>query len=217
MKSMLPAMLFAILSVGAGAARAQDAVCGDVNDSGSVNASDSLLVLRKGVGQDVDLTCDCTPEFETRFDTSGPTILDNQTGLEWDKKDGADGNENPANPHDVDNGYAWTANSPAADGPAFSDYLSKLNGVSDGICYAGHCDWRLPTKAELETLVDPVCNIDPPCVVDPALLPTKLSPSWTNETLPDNPAGAWYVRFDSGTTSGGNKTVAQAVRAVRNR
>src|SRR5690348_4704480 len=33
-------------------------ICGDVDDSGNVNTSDALLVLRKGVGLDVDLPCD---------------------------------------------------------------------------------------------------------------------------------------------------------------
>ncbi len=32
-------------------------ICGDVNDSSSVNTSDALLVLKRGVGQDVTLDC----------------------------------------------------------------------------------------------------------------------------------------------------------------
>ena len=33
------------------------AVCGDVNDSGDVTATDALMVLQKAVGQNVTLTC----------------------------------------------------------------------------------------------------------------------------------------------------------------
>jgi hypothetical protein len=37
-------------------------VCGDVNDSGSVNTSDALLTLRRGVGQQVTLDCSAYDE-----------------------------------------------------------------------------------------------------------------------------------------------------------
>src|SRR5215468_6871665 len=37
------------------------------------------------------------------FVDQGLTVLDTCTHLEWEKKDGADGAEDPANPHDVDN------------------------------------------------------------------------------------------------------------------
>jgi hypothetical protein len=202
-------------------AAAGEPVCGDVNDTGTVNTSDALLVLRKGVGQVVELDCNCTPTFETRFDASGATIIDNQTGLEWDKKDGEDGIPDLANLHDVDNAYRWTAGtevgSIAADGPVFTDYIARLNGVSDGVCFEGHCDWRLPTRMELESLLDTACNGGPPCVVDPALLPTRNSPSWTSETVAGTPTVAWYVRFDSGNTNGNDKRLEQAARAVRNR
>jgi len=41
------------------------------------------------------------------FVDQGLTVLDTCTHLEWEKKDGADGAEDPANPHDVDNRNAW--------------------------------------------------------------------------------------------------------------
>ena len=34
-----------------------NAVCGDVNATGTVSATDALAVLKKGVGLDVTLTC----------------------------------------------------------------------------------------------------------------------------------------------------------------
>lgn len=39
-------------------------LCGDVNSSSTVNSSDALLVLRKGVGQDITLKCGDCPAVE---------------------------------------------------------------------------------------------------------------------------------------------------------
>jgi cysteine-rich repeat protein len=61
--------------------------------------------------------------YATRFDASGATIIDHQTGLEWEKKDsageassGCPGGPTCANAHDVDNYYVWSSSSTAPDG-----------------------------------------------------------------------------------------------------
>ncbi len=54
----------AILQEAVGSATACDAnpcIC-DVNDSGAVSAIDALVTLKKAVGQDVNLVCDCIPQ-----------------------------------------------------------------------------------------------------------------------------------------------------------
>lgn len=53
------AAAFLVLTV-VGAARASD-VCGDLNDSGNVNTSDALVLLKSAVGQDVELICEPGP------------------------------------------------------------------------------------------------------------------------------------------------------------
>lgn len=276
MKNVLFTAFLSALLVPAVAARAEAPVCGDVNDNGSINTTDALLVLKKGVGQPIDLVCtaydeqyeacqgeldqcmgaprcgnglvedgedcdlgdpgkddceslgfeagvlSCLPGctydtigcYETRFESLDNTIVDRRTGLEWEKKQGGDDIVNLSDPHDVDNAYTWSATAPAANGTVFTDFLAALNGVSNGECFEHHCDWRLPTTRELESIVEPDCEV-PPCVVDPVLLPTRLSPSWSNETYDANPLIAWYVRFDNGNTSANNKVMAFAVRAVR--
>lgn len=135
-----------------------------MDDNGSLVASDAQRVLRKSVGQDVSLVCECSGGgpvcgdgviegdeeceadnlgescaslgaaggtlrcaagcvldmsgcYDERFDTSGPTIIDRQTGLEWEKKkDHADGVPVLGNPNDADNGYTWTLAGSAPNG-----------------------------------------------------------------------------------------------------
>jgi len=95
----------------------------------------------------------------------------------WEKKDNAGGI------HDYLSEYTWSNNctSPYAsgcgpDGTAFTVFLATLNTPP---CFAGHCDWRLPTTAgsalgeftgqaaELESILDPGvvgCGSGSPCV-----------------------------------------------------
>ena len=46
-------------------------------------------------------------------------------------------------------GHREGPSSTAADGPAYTTFLATLN--SNG-CFAGQCDWRLPTRSELQTI-----------------------------------------------------------------
>jgi hypothetical protein len=55
--TVLVATLLMLSAVPATAGIPAAPVCGDVNDSGTVNTSDALAVLRKGVGQQVTLDC----------------------------------------------------------------------------------------------------------------------------------------------------------------
>ncbi len=58
MRKTILTMTWAAVLLHAGVTLAADPVCGDVNDSGTVSSTDALLVLRKGVGQDISLSCD---------------------------------------------------------------------------------------------------------------------------------------------------------------
>jgi hypothetical protein len=135
------------------------------------------------------------------IDNGDGTVTDLATGLQWEKKDGADGTPghgtaNLANPHDVDNGYAWSATGTARDGTAFTDFLSRLNDCTsnDGSTvtggFAGHCDWRLPTVTELATLLDPRapgCGSGRCCFpcIDPVFGPTAVGFHWSAVAVAD--------------------------------
>ncbi|MCA1807301.1 MAG: DUF1566 domain-containing protein [Actinobacteria bacterium] len=105
--------------------------------------------------------------YATRFDASGVTIKDHLTGLEWEKKTTSVGSaEDYGNPRDVDNIHSYN----------FASYaLDRLNGsIPNYTCYASHCDWRLPTLAELQTIrfPSPDCS-KAPCVIDGSFLPAQ--------------------------------------------
>lgn len=237
-------------------------VCGDVNASGGVNASDALLVLKAAVHQQVTLICgsgcgdgvvtegedcdvdvslvetceslgqgggllrcgvgctfDTTGCFAERFDTAGDTVIDRETGLEWEKKDSLNGVGDASNVHDADNTQSWSSTGTAADGTAFTAFVSRLNGSSNGTCYASHCDWRLPTVTEWQSiLVFPDCPAAP-CVVDPALLPIiEDGFYWSSTTDGAQPVSAVDVDLSSGSTDLlSDKENAFHVRAVRTR
>jgi hypothetical protein len=158
-------------------------------------------------------SCDTATRF---MDNGNGTIIDNLTQLVWEMKTTAIGSGvNLSDPHDVDNTYTWTAISTNADGTAFTDFLSNLNSAG----FAGQHDWRLPTVAELQTIVstDAIPCGTPPCIVDPIFVPTAWSDAdtWSGSTSQNDPSRVWEVSFISGYTAANAGTYSWHVRAVR--
>jgi hypothetical protein len=154
------------------------------------------------------------------LDNGDGTVTDTHTGLQWERKKKLDGTTNASSPRDADNQYTWSASGSAADGTAYTDFLATLNGG----CFAGHCDWRLPTFTELQTLVDPnqgVCAGGSGACIDPVFGPTSPEFYWTSSSRIESnlTTSAMLVDFgsliDLGKIGSLAKFRALGVRAVR--
>jgi hypothetical protein len=132
------------------------------------------------------------------------TVTDNLSSLQWEQK------TDDGSIHDKDDRYKWSAAGTAADGGAFTTFLAGLNGA----CFAGQCDWRLPTLAELATLIQTPCATE--ACVDPLLGPTVtfFDLYWSATTDVSWSTGAWGVQSGPHVTSRG-KPGLEFVRAVR--
>jgi Protein of unknown function (DUF1566) len=147
-------------------------------------------------------------EAQRYVDNGDGTVTDNTTHLMWEKKT-TDGSV-----HDVNNVYSWSATETKPDGMAFVGFLGTLNhnssdpntGNTIATCFANHCDWRLPTSAELIGIFDrtaPGCNAGGFCI-DPAFGPTSIHPCWSSTSQVSNVWYAWAVSLHDGFVQQGH-------------
>ncbi len=163
----------------------------------------------------------CTPAFKgsARFvDNGDGTVTDHYTGLQWETKVAGSGCT-----HCADDIYTWSSGTNFADGTAFTNFLPRLNDCfsTDAVLLqgglAGHCDWRLPTITELQTIVDintPGCGSV--LCMDPIFGPTPVNGSfcyWSSTDFDD--PDAWLMNFGNGTPEFEVKIYGYAVRGVR--
>lgn len=156
-------------------------------------------------------------------DNGDGTITDNNTGLMWEKK------SDDGSIHDWDNTYTWGMTTPpyTMNGTMVTTFLDTLNDVSGGgaSCFAGHCDWRIPNRNELQSIVNsetftPAVSAAfntacaPACTVLTCSC-TVPSNYWSSTTLTPIPDWAWFVYFDYGHDGGDGKNHLFFVRAVR--
>lgn len=179
-----------------------------------------------------------------RFIADDETVTDRLTGLVWEKKQTSVGSGiDETNPHDVDNRYTWSRRPPDVappsdtlppfeNGTAFTDFLAKLNAAG----FAKASGWRLPTLAELMTLMDASGTGMHAEFLDPPQKPASMlwaSSYWTSTSSPRFGEGpndcseasevAWDVMFTpgegmlpvAGSVNVDGKRDTRYVRAVR--
>jgi hypothetical protein len=146
-------------------------------------------------------------------------VRDNVTGLIWEVKQNKDEVQDYGNLHDADNSYTWYDNNPETNGgdAGTQDQYGRdtegfINALNEAN-YGGFNDWRLPTRKELDSIINYVRynpNIDTTYFPD-----TQSSEYWSSTTYANDTSIGWYVHFGSGSVNLGPKSYSYYVRAVR--
>ncbi len=144
-------------------------------------------------------------------------VRDNQSGLIWEVKKSEAGLRN------INNTYSWYDSDPNTNG----GWPGKANA---GICTGSDCDsesyikainaiklcglndWYLPSRFELNTIVDiSVLPLGPtfPKSYFPETMPGKY---WTDTTFSTRRAGVWIWNFESGSDYVTEKSEAHSIR-----
>lgn len=164
-------------------------------------------LLCAGTGQDGDVQAGATLSF---VDNGDGTITDTNTGLMWEKL------SDDGSIHDWDNLYTWE--------DAFAVKIAGLNSSS----FAGHSDWRVPNKRELQSFVDDSVP-GPPGPTVPAAFDngcsagctvttcscTKADGYWSSTTAAAFVGSAHGVSYLNGASGTNYKTGVAPVRGVR--
>lgn len=129
-----------------------------------------------------------------RFVDNGDfTISDLDTGLMWEMKTEDFGLR------DYRNTFSWSSTGTEPDGTLFTQFVPALNdcvspnGEAMTSGFAGYCDWRVPTVAELTSILTTGCTTGP--CIDPVFGPTANTMTYTATRLAAAPGWHWNVSF----------------------
>lgn len=130
------------------------------------------------------------PVDQILTDNGDGTVSDNTTGLMWAK----DGNGLGCNSGGL---------------LSFANAITWANGLS----FAGHTDWRMPTIREAHTIIN-FSGFNPP-VYNPPFVNMKPETYWTSTPHPLWSANGYYISYFDGRTTSQDKANALYVMAVR--
>jgi hypothetical protein len=213
--------------------------CADVNTSDSITAPDALLILKKAVGQPIELSCilrSTTPVTgqNTCFSAEGLDIPCTATGQDGELTLGLPRsfpNNEDGTVTDAVTGLVWELLS--ADGSVhdrnnlytWAEAQSKIAQLNNGE-FATYSDWRVPNFFELQSLVNfgnPASGsyhaFDNDCEAGCSSLQCSCPPTtgsiWSSTTPLNNKVYALKTSFVTGRADWELKTVSLTVRAVR--
>ncbi len=148
--------------------------------------------------------------------TSWSCVLDKKTSLVWEVKSEDAGLQYSLNT------YTWFDGTTGRDNGTFSkncywgkncntkSYVDDIN--KSGLC--SYADWRLPSRAELNSIVDYYSESD--TLIDSNFFPnTQMNNYWTSTTVKDNSKLAYEIPFFYGGSIARDKTIDTFVRLVR--
>ncbi len=144
-------------------------------------------------------------------------VRDNQSGLIWEAKKSEPGLQN------INNTYSWYDSDQTTNG----GWAGKANA---GICTGSNCDtesyikaintkklcglddWYLPSRYELNTIVDTSVSFPGP-TLPKSYFPEDLAGKyWTDTTFKTRRGGAWLWSFDTGSDTVMEKSEAHNIR-----
>jgi len=146
-------------------------------------------------------------------------VRDNQSGMTWEVKSPEPGL------HNIDNIYSWYDPDQTSNG----GYAGKANA---GVCIDSDCDtysyikavnatklcglsdWHLPSRFELNTILDATVFFPGPTLPKEYFPETLAGKYWTDTTFRTRRAGAWVWGFDYGSDYVVEKSKALSVRLL---
>ncbi len=144
-------------------------------------------------------------------------VRDNQSGLIWEVKSSEPGLQNINNTYSwydpdktTNGGWAGIANAGTCTGSSCDTaaYIKAINAKR--LC--GLADWYLPSRYELNTIVDTSVEYPGPTLPKNFFPESLAGKYWTDTTFKTRRAGAWIWSFDHGIDSVVEKSETHSVR-----
>lgn len=182
----------------------------EVVDEATITTTTTTIVA--GSSTTISSVSSSTTTTAPLTDNGDGTISDPKTHLMWEKL------SDDGSIHDKDNRYTFAT--------ATSEKIALLNTNA----FAGHTDWRLPERLELESILDLTIPVPGPAVVAPfnqgctfgctVTMCSCTNPGewfWSATPYANAPSTAvWVVHFTAGEVGVSNFGSAFYARAVRN-